>query len=79
MKTSKGFLYGIERKMTNGERVSAFDRERAFIEYVREFKAFPWEFDAGGLDAPKLRRYLARYPIRTVSEKILKTVSNGNP
>lgn len=79
-KVKKEFLYGKKSKMINGFIVYFMDKERLFLEYVRDYLAYPVSyFDQiyRELDQPLLRKYAKKYPIKKVILKLneIKNVS----
>ncbi|MCH8518291.1 hypothetical protein LAT59_00800 [Candidatus Gracilibacteria bacterium] len=79
-KVKKEFFYGKETKMMNSYKIHFMTKERLFLEYVRDYinyddKIFVDIYNK--LDKDILEKYLNKYPIKKVVNKInnIKTCS----
>ncbi|NDK08582.1 hypothetical protein EOM39_05075 [Candidatus Gracilibacteria bacterium] len=74
-KIKKGFFYGKETKMINGYNINYMTRERLFLEYVRDYMTYEDNFFIEiykTLDIKLLEKYMQKYPIKKVIDKINK-------
>lgn len=78
VKVSPAMLYGDVRVATPEGDFRIMGRERAAIEYFREFGRLPKVLESDDVDFAKLRRLLARYPIKSVASSIVKALSDEN-
>lgn len=74
-KVKKEFFYGKETKMINSYKINFMTKERLFLEYVRDYinyddKIFVVIYNK--LDKDILEKYLAKYPVQKVINKINK-------
>ncbi len=72
-KVKKEFLYGAMSQKIEGHSLVYMDKERLFIEYVRDYIGYDTSFFSSiipKLDEKKLRQYLSVYPINKVVHRI---------
>lgn len=72
-KVKKEFLYGAMSQKIEGHSLVYMDKERLFIEYVRDYIGYDTSFFSSiipKLDEKKLRKYLSVYPINKVVHRI---------
>lgn len=74
-KIKKWFFYWIETKMINWYNINYMTRERLFLEYVRDYMTYEDNFFIEiykTLDIKLLEKYMQKYPIKKVIDKINK-------
>lgn len=72
-KTKQEFLYGLTSQQAQDSPIVYMDKERLFIEYVRDYIEYDVSFFSNiipRLDMPKLKQYLRLYPIKKVVNRI---------
>jgi len=72
-KVKKEFLYGLTSQRTQDLPIVYMDKERLFIEYVRDYIEYDASFFSSivpRLDRKKLEQYLKLYPIKKVINRI---------
>ncbi len=72
-KVKKEFLFGKKTKMINGFNIWFMDKERLFLEYVRDYIDYEDSFFVNiykTLDKENLDKYTNKYPIKKVVLKI---------
>lgn len=74
-KIKKSFFYWKETKMINWYNINYMTRERLFLEYVRDYMTYEDNFFIEiykTLDIKLLEKYMQKYPIKKVIDKINK-------
>lgn len=74
-KIKKWFFYWKETKMINWYNINYMTRERLFLEYVRDYMTYEDNFFIEiykTLDIKLLEKYMQKYPIKKVIDKINK-------
>jgi hypothetical protein len=74
-KVKKEFFYGKETKMMNSYKINFMTKERLFLEYVRDYINYDDKIFVdiyNNLDKDILEKYLEKYPIKKVVNKINK-------
>lgn len=74
-KVKKEFFYGKETKMINSYKINFMTKERLFLEYVRDYINYDLKLFLdiyNKLDKDILEKYLSKYPVQKVINKINK-------